>query len=70
MSTYHYEQYYVYVKTTGATKETLETVRVLLVENDWDDHEFSVDELVIDGFESEDDANTCDEIVREYLSYD
>jgi len=69
MSTYQHEQYYVHVKTTGATKETLEKVRVLLVENNWDDHEFSIDELVVDGFESEADANLCDDTINEYLKY-
>jgi len=68
MSTYQHEQYYIHVNTEGATDKTLEQVRVLLVENNWDDHEFSDGELVVDGFESEMDANACDEIIGEYLT--
>ena len=67
MSTYQHEQYYVHVSTTGASKETLEKVRVLLIENGWDDHEFSDGELVVDGFEGEMDALGCDEMINSYL---
>jgi len=69
MSTYQVEEYYVHVKTTNASKETLEKVRVLLIENDWGDHEFAGDDLTVDGFESEADANYCDDIIGEYLQF-
>ena len=70
MSTYQHEQYYVHTSTKGATKETLEKVIVLLIENNWHDYEFANDELVVDGFESEDEARCCDEIIGEYLMID
>lgn len=70
MSTYQHEQYYIHADTKGASKETLEKVRVLLIENDWDDHEFSDGELVVDGFDNETEALACDEIIHEYLEYD
>lgn len=67
MSTYQHEQYYVHVKTKGASKGMLERIRVLLVENDWDDHEFAFEEIVVDGFESESEANRCNEMIHGYL---
>ena len=67
MSTYQHEQYYVHVNTKDATPETLEKIRVLLIENDWDDHEFSEGEIVVDGFECEREADTCNEMINDYL---
>lgn len=67
MSVYQVEQYYVHVDISGATELDRERLRVLLAENDWDDHEFQDDSLVIDGFESDSEAEACNDLVMEYL---
>jgi len=69
MATYQIEQYYVHVKTTGSTSETLEKIRVLLIENDWQDYEFNGDDLTINGFESEQEADKCNLMIIEHLDF-
>jgi hypothetical protein len=67
MSVHQVEEYYTHFDISGATDLDRERIRVLLVENNWDDFEFTDTDLNVDGFESEMDARNCDELVREYL---
>ena len=67
MSVYQVEQYYVHVDISGTTDLDKKRIKDCLVENNWDDHEFQEDCLVVDGFESDSDAGNCNELIMSYL---
>jgi len=68
MSVFQVEQYYTHFDISGVADLDRKRIAALLIENNWDDFEFTDNGLTVDGFESEMDASICDELVGRYLS--
>ena len=64
MSVFQVEQYYIHVDITGKTKAGLIEIAELLQEYSCDDYEFCDEYLVVDGFESEGDASTIEDLIE------
>ena len=68
MSVFQVEQYYIFTSTKNATNTQLEEINQYLEDEGIDDFEHQDGDIVVDGFESEQDANICEEKIKEILA--
>ena len=68
MSVYQVEQYYIYMSTNEATNTQLNEINLYLESECIDDFEHQDGNLVVDGFESESDADNCEAAINEILA--
>lgn len=67
MSVYQVEQYYIYMSLATASKERLGKINKYLEDEGLSDYEHQGDCINIDGFESEQDAEKCENDINEIL---
>ena len=68
MSVHQIEQYYIHIDLTDCSAEKRERIRVLLIENDIHDAEFTDTDLTVDDFDSGAGADNIDSMINDILN--
>ena len=67
MTIHQIEQFYIHMQVCGVNKVDKENIEVYLADNGLSDFEWQDDFLVVDGFESEDDAQVHEELLHDII---
>jgi hypothetical protein len=67
MAVHQVEEYYVHIDVSGKTESDIKGMTNLLIDNGWEDFEFTDTCLTVDCLEDDREARLCDEAMREYL---
>ena len=67
MSVYQIEQYYVHMSIKGFSVQLKDSIKELLGDHSCSDYEFQEDYLIVDGFESEHDADIIEEFIHDLV---